>query len=329
MLDPVPWAIGGGAEHSTEVLRTLAFAATGGAEGVAEPGDLKVSPLATPGASVRVATGAAVVVSRATGGAQQSYVVRNATETTVGIAATGSGSGRTDLVALIVKDPYVTGSPWTPPVDPAAGPYVEVVVIPNVAANVTKLQSVPGYAGDTGIALARVTVPASTSTITSAMLTDLREVAMKRTSSTALTAASTGAGKVSGSYVSPDPLDSATFTTWPDVASWSIDVPAWATRAVVTVQIFGAADRVADVWGKIRANLGGVLTGTSSYDVTYEGTPSRYSLGAAGVLSIPSGLRGTTQTLKVEGIREGGSGNLTAQEGTTTIVSVHFEEGVA
>jgi hypothetical protein len=329
MFESVPWAVGGGAEHSADAARTAIYAATGGAEGVAEAGDLKVSALATAGPAVRIAPGAVLIPSRASGAAQQTYTSRNVTETEVPIAATGSAGGRSDLIVVMVKDPYVAGSPWSVPTDPAAGPYVEPVVIPNVAANVTKLQSVPGYANHTGYAIARVDIPASTATITGAMVKDLRKLATPRSDVMALAAASTGAGKVNGSYVSPDPLDHSTFATWPDVATWQIQVPAWATEAVVTAQVFGAATRDADVWGETRIVLG-TLSGTAAaYDVNADANPARVTLGAAATLAIPSAMRGTTQTIRLEGRRSGGTGHLTGQDGVFTTLLVNFKEGVA
>lgn len=325
--DPVPWLVGGGAEHSPEVARQLAYAATGGYEGVSGSGDLKVTALGTPGASVSLARGVVVVNNRYTSGTQESYIARMATPETVAIAATGA-SARTDLIAVQVIDPFAAGSTHTNPVDPRVGPYVRTIVVSNVSSSVKRLQDVAGYATATGVALAKVTIPASTSAITNAMITDLRDMANQRTQTLLYQAASTGAGKVSGSYVSPDPLTSSTYVTWPNVASWSVDVPEWATRVVLTVQVLGAATRTGDCWGDLRVNFGGQVTPVSSYDINTDANPMRLAVGASGTLAVPLAMRGTTQTMKLEGKRAGGAGHMTGQDGVSTVAQVFFSAGV-
>ncbi|WP_348240077.1 hypothetical protein, partial [Salmonella enterica] len=86
-----------------EVARLLAYAATAGAKGIVTPGDIKVVPLDVPGSSVRVHAGACLIPSEAAGGAQQTYVGRNPSADTVSISATGSGSGRSDLIVARVE----------------------------------------------------------------------------------------------------------------------------------------------------------------------------------------------------------------------------------
>lgn len=329
--DPVPWVVGGGAEHSPEVARQLAYAATGGFEGVGGDSDLKVTALGTPGASVSIARGVVTINNRYTTATQESYIARMATPDTVAITATGAGAGRTDLIAVQIMDPFAAGSTAPNPTNPKVGPYVRTLVVPNVSANVKRLQDVSGYATATGVALAKVTLPASTSAITNAMITDLRDLANMRTQSLLFTANSTGAGKnAQGAYVSPNGLTSATFITWPSVATWNIDVPLWATRAVVTIQVLAAATRGGDHWGETRASLGGQTTAMSAYDINSDGAnPQRVSIGAGGSIAVPLAMRGTTQTLRMEALRTTGSaGHLTAQAGVTTIAQVFFSAGV-
>ena len=330
MFDPVPFAVGGGAEHSAEVFRTMAFTATGGVEGVAESGDLKVTALPTPGASIRVLPGAALIRSRAVGGAQQTYVARNVTATEVPVSATGSGSGRSDLVAVLIKDPYMAGESWPTPSDPAVGPYVEAVIISNVPAGTTSLQAVTGHANTTGYAVARIDIPASTGTITNAMVKDLRKLASTRTEMRVAQASSTGSGSPwAGGEPGPDPLTSTTFVTWPSVATWQIPVPAWASKAIVVGTVAGAAERKADAWGGIRTVFGSQASAQVDYDFTYLGSPSRSTLTFGGTFAVPANERGTTVTLKFEGKRTGGTGNLAAFSATTSLIQVYFEEGVA
>jgi hypothetical protein len=169
-FDPVPFFVGGGALHSAEVARTLAYAVTAGAAGVAVAGDLQITQLPTPGTSVRAAAGGAVIPNLYPGGSQQSYTVRAASTTDIAVTATGSGSGRVDLVIARIDDPEYGG---TIPADVTVGPYVTLAIIQNVAAGSTDIPAGLAYPA---IALARLDIPASTATITTSMITPLAVV---------------------------------------------------------------------------------------------------------------------------------------------------------
>ena len=123
----------------------------------------------------------------------------------------------------------------------------------------------------------------------------------------------------------PAPSSTVACTPSPTIAS---RLSRQRTRAVVTAQVFGAATRDGDVWGQTRITFGSLSGTYSSYDVNATANPARVTLGTAHTFAISSGMRGTSQTLRLEGKRDGGTGHLTAQEGVTTIVTVHFEEGV-
>lgn len=226
-LDSVPWFVGGGAQHSPEVARTLAYAATGGKQGIVSPSDLKVTATAVPGGTVQVSVGAAVIPSRNSTGANQSYIARMNTADTAAIAATSSSGGRSDLVVIQIEDPFVSGEPWQDPSDPTVGPYVFTRVISNVPAGTTDLNDVSGYGGRTAITLARIDIPASTGTITNAMITDLRDLANPRSER---------------QIVSRTPSDYyVTFATgvwkpFPNDVISGLVVPKWATHAVVRAE---------------------------------------------------------------------------------------------
>jgi len=169
--DGVPWVIGGGAEHSPEVARLAIYAAMGGAEGVVGVDDCKVVPLNVPGAGFRVLAGGVVIANKAAGGGQQTYVARNPDDDTVMFTPTGSGGGRTDLVAVVVEDPEYAGQPT--PTDLAHGPYVRTKLYTNVSPTVTKLADVDPT--QTGYALAKYTLGVSDGTLQAADITDLRK----------------------------------------------------------------------------------------------------------------------------------------------------------
>lgn len=216
-----------GAAHAPEVFRTALYASTGGAEGIVDPTDLKVTATAVPGGTLNIAIGSALIRARAAGAAQQTYAARNPTLDNVAVPATGNAIRR-DLVVVRVEDPGMTGEPWDDPDDPAVGPYVFTRVIPNVPAGTTRLQDVPGHENDTGFALALITIPANTGTYTNAMLTDLRRLARPRQQRIPLT--DLGA--------TTSTLTQTAGTLFPKYQP-SVTVPDWATHMRVDMTISG------------------------------------------------------------------------------------------
>lgn len=306
--DSVPWFVGGGAHHSPEVARLLAYAALGGAEGIVAPGDLKVVPYDVPGTGVRVQSGAGLILNRAASGDQQTYVARNPTVDVVQIAATGSSGRRSDLIVAQIEDPNMPGEPWQKPTDPVAGPYVFTRVIPNVPAGTTRLQDVPGYSGRSAITLARVDLPASTGTVTAGMIVDLRRVARPRkdrqlnahaqvqAESQRLTSA-TQAGQVFPSTSS----------------SWTVDVPTWATRMLVIgmwSQVQANHDVDGTAYGRLWVQIGSDTdtgkrtTQESSWDTVDVKTGSaRYTYTVADSIAVPAALRGRRVPVTLRGRR--------------------------
>ncbi len=225
-LDSVPWFVGGGAVHSPEVARVLAYAATNGNEGIVTSSDLRVTATGTPSSQVQISVGAGIVLNRAVGGSLQSYIARMPTSATVGVSATSSSGPRRDLVVLQVEDPYMSGEPWQDPADPTVGPYVFIRVIPNVPAGTTDIHDVSGYSGRSAITLARIDIPASTATITNSMITDLRTMANPRETTVEYTDFGTSTAT----------LNSITGTLFPPYTP-SVPVPTWATYARITLTI--------------------------------------------------------------------------------------------
>ncbi|QOP65147.1 minor tail protein [Arthrobacter phage Phives] len=326
--DSVPWFVGGGAEHSPEVARLLAYAAVGGAEGLVTPDDLKVTPLDVPGGGVKIAPGAALVRNRAAGGDLQTYVARNPTTDIVSIAATGSGSGRTDLIVAQIEDPYMPGEPWQEPTDPKVGPYVYTRVIPNVPAGTKRLQDVPGYSGRSAITLARVTLPASTGTVTAGMITDLRKMARPRTERRMTTVFPAGA-RTAGNKLPT----SGSYAPWPLTTAQrpAVQVPEWATRIDIVVHMSGilflkggaTVDTVAGtrtVFGTTTPSENGILI----QDV--EDTDGRYTFTTIGTHAIPASMRGTTQYIEAQAVRTVGVGNWYADYQSSIVIDWQFSE---
>lgn len=325
MFDSVPWFVGGGAQHSPEVARLLAYASTSGAEGIVTPADMKVTPLAVPGGAVQVLPGAALIRHRGAGGAQQTYVARLPVADQVSVAATGSGAGRTDLIVAQIEDPFTAGEPWQEPSDPTVGPYVFTRVISNVPAGTTRLQDVPGYEGRSAVTLARVTLPASTGTVTAGMIADLRDVAVPRRSSDLQVV---HLGAVSQLAVS------TTMQPWPLASNGgqvaSLRIPEWATHAQMLIT-YSAIVMRAGSYGNTRATLG-PLQFAGAWD-TQAGTgtdPYQMPFFLASALIIPESIRGTTQPLSLHAAPatsgQSAATQPTAIAATRVVVQVEFEE---
>lgn len=289
-LKTTPWAIGGGALHDTSLGRTLSYVGSNGEQGVIQPADLKVGAQTTPAASVAVAGGAAILLGNYPNQTSQSYIARNDGPETVAIPAT-SGSARADLIILRVDDPEYSG---TVPTDVVTHPYARFERIGNVAAGATTAGVAYPH-----IVLARVNVPASTSAITNAMITDLRKVANPRRKRVI---------QVTGGPVTPETLTvtAAGGETWPDNASWQVEVPAWATRVQAVAHwsgllapgVAGGANFGADLRVRLGASLDiavGLIDRPSTVDSMRMGTTG------GGDTPIPVALRGTTQTVAFRG----------------------------
>lgn len=315
--DPVPWFVGGGAQHSPEVARLMSYVAFRGNEGILTPGDLKVTALGTPGGAVNVAPGACAILCRAAGQSSQAYAGRLPTQDTVSIAATGSGAGRSDLIVARVEDPWLAGEPWADPADATVGPYVFTRVIQGVAAGTTTVTGLGlGYSA---IPLARIDIPASTGTITSGMIVDLRAVANPRRERRLLNYYPSSANDLTASG----------FTTWPSIASTSIAVPAWAAGAIVRATVASSALITASAVGQLRVNLGGVTTQASGIDQNYTGSASRFETVVGGTLAISAAMRGTNQVVKLEGLRSSGTGAFRADSATSAFIDVEFFEAAS
>jgi len=322
MLDPVPWFVGGGAVHSPEVARLLAYAATAGAEGIIEPTDLKVAPLAVPGQSIRVLPGAGVIKSRAASNARQSYIASNPTETAVGVTATGSGAGRSDLVVLQIEDPNVSGSGWPVPADRAAGPYVFARIIPNVPAGTTRLQDVSGYAGRSAITLARIDLPASTATVTAGMIVDLRKMCQARTAR----------------FYDVDSGSGGRLTTnaqaqWPTNVR-QVEIPEWATHFIGKVGLNQLQQTGGNVYVKVAVALGPDGSAVNSSDTYIDndlpsGATGRVSATVLIGAAVPTAFRGTRQRLQIISTRQNVSsdpGFVDAAAGSQIEWDIQFSE---
>lgn len=301
-----------GASHSAQTFRMMLRDMARGSEGVTEGNDLKVSQLGTPGASVQIGDGSGVIKGRASTW-QGHYTAYNIGTATLGISSTGA-SARTDLVVLRVLDPAYEGS-----LNPATDQICTLEVVSNVSSTATAPP-----AGMSAIALARITLPASTSTITDSMITDLRKIANPRRETGLYTESpasiSTGIGGTSG-----------TFSNFSTASGWSIPVPSWATTLKLNVQAGQLRYDTNNFFGYLRATFGASLTMQQVALDDNQGTGVRRGTIVAGdTLTIPSAYRSTSQTLRLQaaGGASNGGGKVYVDPSTTLIANIEFIEGL-
>jgi len=305
--DSVPWAVGGGAVHSSEVARLVTYIATGGLQGVLNATDLVVLPLTVPGAGVRVLPGACVIVNKALNALNDSYVARLPSEDTVTTQANGGAGLRSDLVVVRVENPFISGEPWSIPNDVTIGPYVYTRVIQNVPSNTVNLDGL--NLGYTGIPLARIDFPLNTATVTSGMIHDLR--ATVHPAATPAPTPEADGGDVaptivyivipsSGSNVLA--YTQTSYTDWPSAAQWTISCPKWATHLELDINVANFAVTLADFYATFQVLVNGVSVLTQEIDVKIQ-DPTKALRGSVhlGVdYTLPTNLRGTKVPVKVQ-----------------------------
>ncbi|MBC7760719.1 MAG: hypothetical protein H7201_02760 [Candidatus Saccharibacteria bacterium] len=317
-FDTTPWLIDGGAIHSAEVSRTLAYAALGGGEGVVEALDLKVSAATTPDNRIRAALGACGINNTYPSQTQQAYVGRNTTDEYLTIAPT-AGTVRTDLIVARIDDPQFGGSAPLP-----GGPFIKLAVISNVGAGVSEVPSGITYPA---IALARIDIPANTGTITNAMITDVRKLIKPRKSREIQLHSPAASTLLYGAYPA--------YENWPRSAGWQLAIPAWATKVILIGQLGGIRFFAPGAVGFLRLKLGvdasAVISAATAFNAADAPGYVRSSLLVASEISIPAAYRGTTQTVAIQGSLSAGTGSQRpdADSGSTTVLDVEFTEAPA
>lgn len=312
--DKTPWFVGAaGVEHSAEVARGLAYAATGGKSGIMGATDLKIVELPTPGGSVQYMPGTVGMVSLYPGGAGQSYIGRAGTAGTITIAPTTSAGGRSDLVIGRVRDPqYGTYNGFNPGTPNIGFDFFTVEVIQGVAAGTTKLEvSYPH------VVLARIDIPASTGTITNAMIKDLRTKLNAQSSIWIKTAYPTQNHN----------MPKGTYNYWPLISGQNITVPIpeWATKMFVKVYLTGIEVTNVGNGAGIRGVLGNQLI-DNEHTTIHTNTVGRISHVHISEFTIPASYRGKGIIFGLQGNHTLGTGNIQADYQTSIAYEFHFRE---
>ena len=304
-MERVPYLVGGGFEHSAEVMRAMLAASTSGAEGIVNAGDFKVRPLAVPGTSVRVAPGNALIRNSYGGGQAQTYACRAGSETEVPIEATGSAGSRTDLIVARIDDPTYQGGAF----DPLTFEAARFEVIKGVPAS-TKTVAELGLSYP-AIALARVKLPASTGTVTAAMITDLRSVALPRIQRHLFTH---NLSNEETDAINP-PVGDEMGEAWPNVF-WNFTIPDWATRVRVRALLGGVRveEKAPNNYGNLFVRFGTVPTGFSTqygrWDNSMAGGVTRQTFMVADDRTVPSSFRGIDTRAYIRATRKNDNRNV-------------------
>lgn len=313
------WAVDG---NTTDALlgRLMNQAATLGSQGVIGHLDCRVQATSPATSGINITSGGVAILG-AEVILQGSYTAwNNGTDSTLTIAATG-GSSRSDMIVARAEDPTFSGSPWT---GSAGSQIVWPRVLSNVGAGATQ---VPG--GYSAIPLARIDMPASTSTVQSSYIHDLRAVANPQVSTGILYAA--GPGSSTNWTVSTTPH------AWPPGASWSMQIPSSATTMTVDWVIGGVLYSDAGNWarGYINPQFGSSITSpVLTFAQTLVSVPTgsgsafqRFTIVGAASASIPASMRGTTQTLQFAQVTDGTqTGLLSVAEGSQVAVNYQFQQ---
>lgn len=293
------WAVDGNPLPGT-LWRLQLQSATRSAQGVVGAADLYVKQTAAASSQVRVSNGACVIAGNEAAW-QGSYYGYNVGDDLVSIAATG-GTGRSDMIVAKVEDPTISGAGWS------HNPLTENLVYSRVISGVAGGSTSPP-AGISAIALARIDVPASTSAITQAMITDLRSMLAARRDRQLYAVNLSG-----GPYNLPNSQTSV--ITWPTPASFSVPVPAWAVQARVIamwtqVKVVWVAGSTTGPFGQVQFKLGTLTSQAMTIDSSlYQTATNTYRDTALCVdtLAIPLAMRGTTQTFVLQGKGNGPTG---------------------
>lgn len=347
----VPFYIDAEAEHPASILRTLAWAATEGKQGILSPGALAPRAMSTPGKGLMLDPGPFAVNARHPGGSFQNYVDALLTARFVPLSDVPSSGPRTDLIIARVENPYA-GEPttWTP-VDPEDGPYRRFLAVEGVGSGIS---SVLAWNNTwSAIPIARVTRPANTGNVLQSHITDLRSladlggdrlvdidwpagpppVASEYYTNFNPSAGDPNYGKPTGGSdnVHNYWVADTGWKDWPSVANWDVPIPEWATSMDIELTIMNAQLLTNEVYAKQRIALtrSGVTTAyvpELTVAIDWTGTPGRYNINYGGAMLIPTAMRGRIVNFKNQlASYYSTPGRLDAKGGTTTRLAVNFK----
>lgn len=311
------YAVDGNPE-SGNFLRLMLQSSTAGAQGVVGATDLVVTattPTATAG--IVISSGACVILGAETPfqGSYYGYNVGN--DTSLTIAAT-TGTVRSDMIVARAEDPTWSGSPWG---NPAAGQIIFPRVISGVSSTATTM---PG--GQSGIPLARIDMPASSSVVQQSYIHDLRQVSQPQRVLQVVGAQDTTVRNWTVGTAG---------VAWPPGANWQIPIPAWATIMQVNWQLNDVLWQSGTARGYVNPFFGTLVSSPNLampqvlLSVPSATGPWRHSIAGGFSIAIPASLRGTTQTLQFKQVTDGTNTGLVAVDEASSYSLVYEFQQIA
>lgn len=316
------WASDGPFKMSSERPRELAWITSGGQTGIVGPSSLEVKAQLTPDGTVRILPGSFSAVATPDGVAGyptapwQSYGRGIPSTTTVAITPTDSSGSRVDVVGIEVVDPVYEGT--TDTVDWETHQFWRPRVIEN--ASTTAVLSRDFGLARPFVPLARITIPASTSTIYDEDIDDLRFLAVEQTfhRPVLLTAPERKQIYADGSHT-----NLGQFTTGV--------IPQWATHMVVDAEIGGARSTGQ---GEIRGRTwmvikqpGGPNVEMPRIDWQVPVVPLMFSMPVMGEMEIRPEDRGREMEMWFRIEATSGDASVLISEGTTAMrVRLTFQQ---
>jgi hypothetical protein len=184
--------------------------------------------------------------------------------------------------------------------------------------------------GYPAIALAKITLPSSTATVTDAMITDLRRVAQPRRDRAMVTVFPTG-NWTNGT--APE-IPAGSYGSWPITSAQrpSALVPDWATRVDIVAHLSGvvyvkSTDNSQTTAG-IRTGFGSTLPAQNGI-IVQDGADAggRFHYTVIGTHIIDSSMRGTNQLINIQGNKSSGTGRWYGDYQTSVVIDWEFSEG--
>lgn len=297
-----PYAMDGTIIPGAGLRRQLQQSA-GPGSGVLRPGDFRISQMDVPGTGVKIRAGDDLVQCRAPGRDRETYGVPLLADQVYmgdggdGIPGTGSSGGRRDMIIHEILDPDLPRH-FTPREEWPEDAYSKLSVVSGVPASAKTVADVPALNDVTCYELAAINWPASTGTITNAMLEDLRVVHRPQEKLSQRSQQMAGEEKLTA--VSPYPAG----TTFPLAleAAWEpILIPDWATEMVIRMtwaQVrFPPGNQAGRFWVQVGKTVDPdrLVTPYNVFDTAATTDPKTESWIFSATVKVPPVLRGTLQ----------------------------------
>lgn len=288
-------------DYGAEDVRHLSYLASMGQTGTATADSLRVTATATPSTSVIVNAGVATIRGTSL---VSSYVVTNDQAVTLPVPANNGSGVLRRTVIYSVRDPQMAGMPQLSGPNDTAGD-LQVV---------TSLPTDRPY-----IILADINFPANTGTVTNAMITDRRAMALTRS--------------VTRSFIHYPSYTNPIGTTYEQIAGAAptFYCPPGMTHANIIVVAEGVEQVKA---GYVRMMCTPTLNGmranlSQEVAVTRSGPIQRHSFTAMGAFKLPAGVAGTNVTIGLRGyVAAGQAGMLETDPESCMLFQVEFFESV-